>query len=390
MRTYVSLFSSAGVGDYGFFEAGFNLIASNELIERRMKVQIENNVANDIDAYITGDINDETVKEKIYKNIDKKINKNGKKSVDLLVATPPCQGISVANHHKNDDDLKRNSLVLQSIIIANKIKPKVIVFENVKRFMKTACTDTDGSVKSIKDVIFNHLESDYNISFAEINFKDYGANSSRPRTLVICSLKKFFGDDFDASTFMPSKQEEKKLKDVIGHLPNLNEMGEIDPNDILHGFKKYRSDMRKWIHNLKPGESAFDNKSPELIPHHMVNGVMVKNKQKNGDKYKRQEWNKVAPAVHTRNDILASQNTVHPVDDRVFSIRELMLMMNVPSRFKWSEESYEDLNKMSINDKKIWLKNNEITIRQSLGEAVPPIIFRQIGIKVMKELNKHE
>jgi DNA (cytosine-5)-methyltransferase 1 len=42
---------------------------------------------------------------------------------------------------------------------------------------------------------------------------------------------------------------------------------------------------------------------------------------KNGDKYKRQYWNKVAPCIHTRNDILSSQNTVHPVDDRVFSIR---------------------------------------------------------------------
>jgi DNA (cytosine-5)-methyltransferase 1 len=25
---------------------------------------------------------------------------------------------------------------------------------------------------------------------------------------------------------------------------------------------------------------------------------------------------KVAPCIHTRNDILSSQNTVHPVDDR--------------------------------------------------------------------------
>lgn len=37
---YVSLFSSAGVGDFGFYKAGFNLIASNELIPRRMAVQL--------------------------------------------------------------------------------------------------------------------------------------------------------------------------------------------------------------------------------------------------------------------------------------------------------------------------------------------------------------
>ena len=43
MRTYVSLFSSAGVGDYGFYQAGFKLIASNELLKRRMSVQLANN-----------------------------------------------------------------------------------------------------------------------------------------------------------------------------------------------------------------------------------------------------------------------------------------------------------------------------------------------------------
>ena len=34
--TYISLFSSAGVGCYGFKKAGYKCIATNELIERRM------------------------------------------------------------------------------------------------------------------------------------------------------------------------------------------------------------------------------------------------------------------------------------------------------------------------------------------------------------------
>lgn len=64
---------------------------------------------------------------------------------------------------------------------------------------------------------------------------------------------------------------------------------------------------------------------------------MVYNAQKNGDKYTRQYWDKVAPCIHTRNDIMASQNTVYPVDNRVFSIREIMLMMSVPKSFNWSD-----------------------------------------------------
>ena len=40
--TYVSLFSSAGVGCYGFHCEGFHCVATNELQARRMDVQLKN------------------------------------------------------------------------------------------------------------------------------------------------------------------------------------------------------------------------------------------------------------------------------------------------------------------------------------------------------------
>lgn len=35
--TYISLFSCAGIGCYGFKQASFDCIATSELIERRLK-----------------------------------------------------------------------------------------------------------------------------------------------------------------------------------------------------------------------------------------------------------------------------------------------------------------------------------------------------------------
>lgn len=388
IKSYVSLFSSSGVGDYGFQQSGFQLVASNELIERRINVQkVNRQVGTPDSAYIVGDIQTFEVKSKLYTQINKWLKKNGEKQIDILVATPPCQGISVANHYKKDSDLQRNSLVLQSILIAEEIKPKIIVFENVKRFLKTACTDSDGCTYEISTVINKHLANDYNIFGVEINFKDYGSNSSRPRTIVIALNKRNFANQ-NPKELLPNKSKSKTLKDVIGNLDSLQEMGEISENDILHQFKPYREDMRSWIHDLKQGESAFDSKDINKRPHKVVDGKIVVNVNKNGDKYKRQYWDKVAPAVHTRNDILASQNTVHPVDDRVFSIRELMIMMTVPKKFKWSDDSYGYLNSMTVEDKKKWLKINEINIRQSLGEAVPTAIFRQIGEKASDLIDK--
>ena len=156
-------------------------------------------------------------------------------------------------------------------------------------------------------------------------------------------------------------------------------MGEICSEDIYHSFRKYSNEMRKWIENLKEGQSAFDNKDVEKIPHYYKNGEKVYCKKKNGDKYTRQCWDKVAPCIHTRNDILDSQNTIHPSDDRVFSVRELMRFMTIPESFMWDSRTLSELNKLTQTEKEKFIKINDINIRQSIGEAVPTEIFRHIA-----------
>ena len=118
--------------------------------------------------------------------------------------------------------------------------------------------------------------------------------------------------------------------------------------------------MRDWISGLKEGQSAFDNADIKKRPHQIKDGVLVVNQQKNADKYKRQYWDKVGPCVHTRNDLLASQNTIHPSDDRVFSIRELMRMMTIPDSFRWTDKDVSELNKLSKTAKTAFLKKEEI------------------------------
>ena len=164
-------------------------------------------------------------------------------------------------------------------------------------------------------------------------------------------------------------------------MPRL-EWGEICPTDFYHSFRTYPEEMRCWIHDLKQGQSAFDNEDELKRPHKIVDGVVVPNKQKNGDKYTRQYWDKVAPCIHTRNDQLASQNTVHPEEDRVFSIRELMKIMTIPPEFKWIDKTLEELNALPEKNKRALLKKEEIKIRQSIGEAVPTEIFFQIACNI--------
>lgn len=383
--TYISLFSSAGVGCYGFKQEGFECVATNEIIDRRLEIQKINKKCKFDSGYISGDIQKQETKDKISNEI-KKWEKLGNDKIDVIIATPPCQGMSVANHKKNKSDLQRNSLIVESLEIVKDINPRFFIFENVSAFWKTGCTLKDGTILPIGEMIESKLSNNYLISKRVINFKNYGSNSSRTRTLVI-GVRKDLSDIVVPIELYPDYQSEKTLFEVIGDMKSLS-WGEYDDNDFFHSFREYPKRMRKWISDLKPGEGAFDNNDPEKIPHRVIDGEIVFNKAKNADKYTRQEFNKVAPCIHTRNDQLASQNTVHPIDDRVFSIRELMKMMTIPSDFKWTLESLEELNSLSIKDKKKMSKKNEMNIRQSIGEAVPTSIFRQIAKKIKKNISR--
>lgn len=385
MKTYISLFSSAGVGCYGFKEQGFECIATNEIIERRLNIQKFNNKCKYNTGYLCGDITADETKELLYNEIDMWRRKEGISQVDVVIATPPCQGMSVANHKKSETEIVRNSLVVESIKIIKEIHPLFFVFENVPAFMRTICTDIDGTDKTIAETIEHNLGKDYSYISKVINFKDFGACSSRSRTVVI-GVRKEYEDEVSPLELFPSIQREKTLREVIGHLRPLTVFGEIEENDIYHAFRPYPEEMRCWIHDLKEGESAFDNEDDLKKPHQIIDGKVVINTRKNADKYTRQCWDKVGPCVHTRNDQLASQNTVHPSDDRVFSIRELMLMMTVPATFKWSEYDEQYLNSLNLQEKKAYLKKEEIKIRQSLGEAVPTTIFNQIAGNIKKVL----
>ncbi len=382
--TYVSLFSSAGVGCYGFKMEGFDCVATNELLPRRLAIQKYNKKCKYESGYIAGDILLEETRNQILSQIELWKKNENQQELTVLIATPPCQGMSVANHKKKDEN-KRNSLVVASLSLIKQIRPRYFVLENVKTFLNTICTDSDGKDKRIREAIDDNLAQSYKIAFKVLNFKNFGSNSSRTRTLVIGVRNDI---EINADVLYPQYREESTLRQVIGDLPSLTQMGEICPNDIYHSFRSYNPEMRRWIENLHEGQGAFDNTDESRLPHYYKNGVKAFTKNGNADKYTRQYWDKVPPCIHTRNDILASQNTVHPVDDRVFSIRELMRMMSIPQEFKWSAHTLDELNSLSLEEKNKYLSQNDINIRQSIGEAVPTEIFRQIAHNIKQEESK--
>lgn len=380
-RTYISLFSSAGVGCYGFKMNGYECIATNELLEDRLAVQKANHKCRYESGYIGGDITLQETQQKILDEIDywkhhRKINQ-----IDVLFATPPCQGMSTANYKKSDDEQIRNSLVVEAIRMITKVRPKIFIFENVRAFMKTICTDISGDEMSIKESIYRNLSEFYHIHYKVINFKDYGVPSSRPRTIVIGTDRNL--RNLSPLNLFPTRQGEITLRQAIGDLPALN-FGQKDNNDFLHFARPFPEYQLEWVSDLREGQSAFD-KPVDRQPYKFDkdgNRVLLKGAYM-GNKYKRLTWDRPCACIATRNDQLASQETIHPRDNRVLSIRELMRLMTIPDTFRWTV--YDENITPHNSDK--YLSKYELNIRRCIGEAVPTHIIHNISAKIKSLLD---
>ena len=138
--TYISLFNGAGIGCHGFKLNGFECVASNEMLEKRLNIQKYNNKCKYKSGYIPGDLSKSETKKLIHTQIRLWKSNHNIDDIDVVIATPPCQGMSVANHGKNDE-LKRNSLVVHALSLAKEINPKIVILENVRTFFNISCID---------------------------------------------------------------------------------------------------------------------------------------------------------------------------------------------------------------------------------------------------------
>ncbi len=114
--TVVSLFSGIGGIDLGFIHAGFEILWANEK-DRYACITYRNNFQNNI---IEADIST------IHSSMIPKC--------DVLTAGFPCQSFSIMGYQRGFGD-PRGNLFFEIARIADKIKPKVILLENVKNLI---------------------------------------------------------------------------------------------------------------------------------------------------------------------------------------------------------------------------------------------------------------
>jgi DNA (cytosine-5)-methyltransferase 1 len=300
----LSLFANVGLGEFYFKSAGFNVVVANELLSDR--VEFYKKLYPDTNKVIGGDIAKDSIRDQIVDAC----NEFG--PIDLVIATPPCQGMSVANALKKPDD-DRNKLVVYALDIFDRIGAKYMLIENVPQMAKTFINHK-GSAVNIIDYINQSIPSNYKCICKTLNAKHLGSPQSRRRSISLISP--------NGSWSHPEENQKiKSLRDAIGHLPSLSN-GEHS-NLPWHFASNHNPNHVKWMSATPEGETAFNNK----IDYPQKDGRKIKGFMTT---YKRMFWDQPAPTVTMANGSISSQNNVHPKDPRVLTIRELLCVCGLP------------------------------------------------------------
>ena len=114
------------------------------------------------------------------------------KDIDLIMHGSPCQDFSVAGNQAGGDlgSGTRSSLMYETIRIVGKIRPKYVVWENVKNIMSA-------KHKHNFDKYIDTLNTlGYNSYYQVLNAKDYGIAQNRERVFTVSIRKDIDNEEF--------------------------------------------------------------------------------------------------------------------------------------------------------------------------------------------------
>ena len=98
---------------------------------------------------------------------------------DLITAGFPCQDLSIAGRQAGLQDGTRSALFYEVIRIARQVRPRFILFENVRHLL----SHQDG--QTFQEVLFQIAKAGYNAEWGVVSAADVGACHKRERVWII-------------------------------------------------------------------------------------------------------------------------------------------------------------------------------------------------------------
>lgn len=414
----ISLFACGGIGDLGLRHSGFDVIVANELLEDRAEVFKHNYPEAHM---IVGDIWEKS--PEILETIRDCLGAN---SLDIVFATPPCQGMSKNGRGKLlslfRQGLKeaidpRNLLVIPTIDIFIKSGAHTLIMENVPEMENTFIPDPlgNGELIGIIDLIKKSLGSEFSSSIRVVEFANYGVPQSRQRLISIFTkneaLKqhiKTFGTLFPHESHSKDGYYAEKwvtVRDTISNLACLDASNPETAQNMqipYHHVPLLDEEKYLWVSNTPEEKGAFDNQCINPTCGYKGNPTHSASKDKNGinktsldtpilcikcnallprpwvkensqyrlmkgftSAYKRMSWDSPASTLTRNLSYACSDNKLHPSQNRVLSLYEAMKLHTILNyEFEWKRADGR-----KVSDK---------LIRELIGESIPPAGLEKI------------
>ncbi len=326
----LELFAGAGGLALGFDKAGFNTVGLVEVDKYASETLRRNRKDWNV---INKDIKD------FIKEMDTYINTE--EEIDVISGGFPCQPFSYAGKKLGIEDA-RGTLFYDFAIIAKKLKPKIIVAENVKGLLSH---DRGNTFRVIKETF---EELGYNVKYKVLNALDYGVAQKRER-LVIIGIR----GDLKLEYNFPQTLTTRKLvlKDVLKDVPKSEG----------YQYPKYKQE----VFALVPQGGCHRH-----LPMEVAKEYMGKSYYLGGGKTgiaRRIAWNEPCLTL-TTSPMQKQTDRCHPEENRPFTIREYARIQSFP-------DSWEFSGSISSQYKQI-------------GNAVPVNMAYYIGVSIVDFLSK--
>jgi DNA (cytosine-5)-methyltransferase 1 len=399
----VSLFSGGGLSDIGYAAAGFEFVAHLERELERATIGCRTHRGS---RWFVGDVRVQ------LDSLIEFCRATGHEHVDLLVATPPCQGMSSSNPSRGKRSSgaarrneARNSLLLQLVAAARALSPRVIVAENVRQIL-TLRASFGAKRGFVVDLLREHLP-DYEFWSGVVNVADHGVPQDRRRALIVGARR---GEPWvgalSTRLLLPWPRpthaevgDEKRLPwvsvkewmEFMGYEKLDARTPELatgdDPLHFVPSYDEQRYGLVKDIPK-NSGRSAYENSRcpschqtsvPVGLARCAICGLPLWNRPIVGtgrharlikgfaSSYRRMRPDRPAATITTNSSHIGSDFKIHPSEHRVLSILECADLQTVPRWFDWAGAL--ELGQAYL-------------VRNLIGEAFPPY-FTMLHGKVL-------
>ena len=163
----IDLFAGCGGLSKGFMDAGYNIIVGVDNDQAALDTFTKNHPG-------AKAMNADLSKQETFDEI---LRVAGDRSIDVIIAGPPCQGFSLTGPRNLDD--KRNQLYLAVFEMVKQYNPKGFIIENVPGM----ATLYNGEIKD--EIIRRFRALGYNVECKILCAADYGVPQIRKRLIFM-------------------------------------------------------------------------------------------------------------------------------------------------------------------------------------------------------------